>query len=67
MQGLFVPQITAFDKNENHLENGVGVLLGSDILLVKGIAAGASGGICELANFFPQQITRPIMIKTLRK
>ena len=41
-----------------YLENGVSVLLGSDILLVKGIAAGASGGICGLANFFPKQMSR---------
>ena len=42
----------------DYLENGVSVLLGSDILLVKGIAAGASGGICGLANFFPKQMSR---------
>ena len=42
----------------DYLENGVSVLLGSDSLLVKGIAAGASGGICGLANFFPKQMSR---------
>jgi 4-hydroxy-tetrahydrodipicolinate synthase len=42
----------------SYLENGVRVLLGSDILLAKGIAAGASGGICGLANFFPKQMSQ---------
>lgn len=48
----------------NYLENDVSVLIGSDILLVKGIAAGASGGICGLANFFPKQMSRVYSLAT---
>ena len=48
----------------NYLKNGVKVLLGSDILLVKGIAAGASGGICGLANFFPKQMLQVYSLAT---
>lgn len=48
----------------SYLENGVRVLLGSDILLVKGIAAGASGGICGLANFFPRQMSQVYSLAT---
>lgn len=48
----------------NYLENDVSVLLGSDILLVKGIAAGASGGICGLANFFPEQMSQVYSLAT---
>ena len=48
----------------SYLENGVSVLLGSDILLVKGIAAGASGGICGLANFFPKQMLQVYSLAT---
>lgn len=48
----------------DYLENGIKVLLGSDILLVKGIVAGASGGICGLGNFFPQQMSRVFKLAT---
>jgi 4-hydroxy-tetrahydrodipicolinate synthase len=43
---------------KEYLDNGVRVLLGSDILLAKGIALGASGGICGLGNFFPKHLTK---------
>ena len=43
---------------KDYLESGVKILLGSDILLAKGIALGASGGICGLGNFFPKHLTK---------
>lgn len=46
------------NTSKNYLEGGVRVLLGSDVLLAKGIALGASGGICGLGNFFPKHLTK---------
>ena len=43
---------------KDYLEGGVKVLLGSDILLAKGIALGASGGICGIGNFYPKEMTK---------
>ena len=39
-----------------YLEAGAKVLMGSDSLLAEGIRIGASGGICGMANFFPQRM-----------
>ena len=47
-----------FESALDLIKNGVKILLGSDDLLVKGIAAGARGGICGLANFFPVQMVK---------
>jgi len=47
-----------FDSALDFIKHGVNLLLGSDNLLAKGIAAGAKGGICGLANFFPIQMVK---------
>ena len=47
-----------FDSALDFIKHGVNILLGSDNLLAKGIAAGAKGGICGLANFFPAQMVK---------
>ncbi|MCX6429721.1 MAG: dihydrodipicolinate synthase family protein [Actinobacteria bacterium] len=47
-----------FESALDFIKNGMKILLGSDDLLVKGIAAGARGGICGLANFFPVQMVK---------
>jgi 4-hydroxy-tetrahydrodipicolinate synthase len=47
-----------FDSALDFLKHGLNILLGSDNLLAKGIAAGARGGICGLANFFPVQMVK---------
>ena len=47
-----------FDSALDFIKHGINILLGSDNLLAKGIAAGAKGGICGLANFFPAQMVK---------
>ena len=47
-----------FDSALEFIKHGINLLLGSDNLLAKGIAAGAQGGICGLANFFPVQMVK---------
>jgi dihydrodipicolinate synthase/N-acetylneuraminate lyase len=47
-----------YESGVDFIKNGIKILLGSDNLLVKGIAAGARGGICGLANFFPVQMVK---------
>ena len=39
-------------------------MLGSDILLAKGMSAGVSGGICGFGNFFPKQMTKVYNLST---
>ena len=56
-----------FNSATNYLDHGIKVLLGSDSLLVKGIAAGASGGICGIANFFPLQMSKIYELSALKK
>ncbi len=47
-----------YDSAVDFIKAGMKILLGSDDLLVRGIAAGARGGICGLANFFPVQMVK---------
>ena len=47
-----------FESALDFIAHDVNILLGSDNLLAKGIAAGAKGGICGLANFFPVQMVK---------
>lgn len=47
-----------YDSAVEFIKHGLKILLGSDDLLVRGIAAGARGGICGLANFFPVQMVK---------
>lgn len=55
-----------YDSAVNFVKHGLKILLGSDDLLVKGIAAGARGGICGLANFFPIQMVKIYELASLR-
>ncbi len=48
----------SYESAIDFISHGVNILLGSDNLLVKGIVAGAKGGICGLANFFPSQMAK---------
>lgn len=45
------------ESAKDFLDNGVNLLVGSEALLVDALALGASGGICGLANLFPQQFS----------
>ncbi len=56
-----------FNSATEYLNHGVKILLGSDDLLVRGIAAGASGGICGTANFFPAQMSKIYELASLNK
>lgn len=56
-----------YNSATDFLSHGIKVLLGSDSLLVKGMAAGASGGICGIANFFPVQMSKIYELSTLKK
>lgn len=47
-----------YESALDFINNNIKILLGSDDLLVRGIAAGARGGICGLANFFPVQMVK---------
>jgi 4-hydroxy-tetrahydrodipicolinate synthase len=48
----------SYESGLDFIKHEIKILLGSDNLLVKGIAAGARGGICGLANFFPIQMVK---------
>lgn len=48
----------SYESGIDFIKHGIKVLLGSENLLVKGIVAGARGGICGLANFFPVQMVK---------
>lgn len=43
---------------QGYLDSGTKVLMGSDSLLAEGMRIGASGGICGMANFFPERMKR---------